>query len=71
MSSNVQMIINRLCVWKYVTRSNHFILLWSEVIRDLFYGRCLKVMAFKSQKDLKCPKLSLKDLGMIRIQSPN
>lgn len=56
MSSSVHMVINRLYVWKYVIRNNHFALFRSELIRDLFNGRCLKVMTFESQKDLKCQK---------------
>lgn len=56
MSSSVHMVFNRLYVWKYVIRNNHFALFRSELIRDLFNGRCLKVMTFESQKDLKCPK---------------
>lgn len=61
-SSSVQMTINEwaLCSGAYVNRSDHFGLIWCELIRDLFDGSCLKVLTFKSQQDLRCPKIPLK-----------
>lgn len=49
-----------MCSGAYVNRRDHFGLIWCELIRGLFDGNCLKVLTFKSQQDLRCPKIPFK-----------
>lgn len=46
-----------LCSEAYANRSDHFGLVWCELIRDLFGRSCLKVMTFKTQQDLRSSKI--------------